>query len=182
MKVQNVNASSKRTRNLIKNTFATLLQEKKELSNITVTELVKRASITRSSFYTHYDNIYDVAQELQDETLDVLTKDTEDLRTVQDIYNYIDKVTCYLKEHEDIYSKILASNEPLVFAERLNKLITKKLYDTLGSKRQKDLLLNVTFFTDGTILLIIRHFRGEIDYSLDDINEYTKKLFNKIFL
>ena len=35
--------------------------EKNELSNMSVTELVKLADITRSTFYTHYDSIYDVA-------------------------------------------------------------------------------------------------------------------------
>lgn len=182
MKVQNLNASSRKTRNLIKEAFVELLQEKKELGNITVTELVKRADITRSSFYTHYDNIYDVAQELQDETLAVLMEDTEDLHSIQDVYNYIDKITCYLKEHEDIYSKILASNEPLIFAERLTKLITKKLYDTFKNNQQNDLLLNVTFFTEGSIILIIKYFKKEFDYSLDDINKYMKRLFKKIFL
>lgn len=48
----------KKTRNLIKKKFAELMNEKKELNKITVTELVKRAGITRSTFYTHYDDIY----------------------------------------------------------------------------------------------------------------------------
>ena len=60
MKVQGLNSSSKKTRNLIKKTFAELINEKKELNKITVTELVKRAEITRSTFYTHYDDIYEV--------------------------------------------------------------------------------------------------------------------------
>lgn len=71
MKVKNVNSASKKTNKRIKEAFAELLQEKKDLNNITVTELVVRADITRSSFYTHFDSIYDVAQSLQDETLEV---------------------------------------------------------------------------------------------------------------
>ena len=74
MKVKNLNASSKKTKNLIKETFAILMNEKKELNNITVTELVNKANITRSTFYTHYDNIYDVAKDFQNETLELLSK------------------------------------------------------------------------------------------------------------
>ena len=69
MKVQGLNSSSKKTRNLIKTTFAELMQEKKELNKITVTELVKRADITRSTFYTHYDDIYEVAKDYELETI-----------------------------------------------------------------------------------------------------------------
>ena len=51
MKVKNLNKSSYKTRKLIKNTFAELLKEKKELNKITVSELSKRADINRSTFY-----------------------------------------------------------------------------------------------------------------------------------
>ena len=70
----------------------------------------------------------------------------------------------------------------MIFAERLTKLITKKLYDTFKNNQQNDLLLNVTFFTEGSIILIIKYFKKEFDYSLDDINKYMKRLFKKIFL
>lgn len=69
MKVQFLNSSSLKTRELIKKAFAELLNEKKHLDKVTVTELVKKANITRSTFYTHYDNIYDVAQDYQLQTI-----------------------------------------------------------------------------------------------------------------
>ena len=55
MKAKNLNASSVKTRNLIRDTFAELLYEKKNINKITVTELVQRADINRSTFYSHYD-------------------------------------------------------------------------------------------------------------------------------
>lgn len=57
MKVKNLNASSVKTRNLIRDTFAELLYEKKNINKITVTELVQRADINRSTFYSHYDDV-----------------------------------------------------------------------------------------------------------------------------
>ena len=69
MKVQNKNHSSLKTKMKIQESFAMLLQEKNEIKNISVTELSKRADITRSAFYTHYSSIYDVAKELEEEAL-----------------------------------------------------------------------------------------------------------------
>ena len=72
MKVQGINASSRKTRELIKKAFAEEIEEKGELKRVSITTLVKKADITRGTFYSHYDNIYDVARDIQNETIDVL--------------------------------------------------------------------------------------------------------------
>lgn len=182
MKVKILNASSRKTRELIKNTFAQLFQEKKSLQKITVTELVNRACLTRGTFYTHYDNIYDVAKDIQDELLDVLTLNTATLNSIDDINHYFDKIIAHLKENEDIYSMFLSSDEPLLFTNRLNKIMNKKIYDLIKDKHQENLQINVSFFIDGCINLVIKHFRQEINASLDDINQNIKTIFNKIFM
>lgn len=182
MKVKNLNSSSRKTRKLIKETFAELMAEKKNLANITVTELVKRADITRSSFYTHYDSIYDVAQDFQNETLDLLKSTIRQLSSMSDVYNYLDQIFTYIKENENIYSLILSSNEPQYFSSRLNTLINKTLQEALINSNHADLILKVTFFTDGVMDLIIKYFRKELNYSLDDINKFTKDVFKNIFL
>lgn len=69
MKAKNLNASSVKTRNLIRDTFAELLYEKKNINKITVTELVQRADINRSTFYSHYDDVRHVAEDIKAETL-----------------------------------------------------------------------------------------------------------------
>lgn len=182
MKVKNIYKSSRKTDMLIKEAFAKLLKEKKELNNITVTELVKKADITRASFYTHYDSIYDVAQELQNETLNVLLKNIDNIQTINDFDNYLDMIFNYLKENEKIYSMMLASNDPLLFANKLNKLINKHIYEVLKNKRHDDLILKITFYTDGCMNLLIKYFRKEIDYSLDKLNIFLKKSFRELFL
>ena len=108
MKVQGLNSSSKKTRNLIKKTFAELMNEKKELSKITVTELVKRAGITRSTFYTHYDDIYEVVNDYQLETIELLVSDDIVLNSIKDIYNYFDDIFNCLKKNEEIYKMLLS--------------------------------------------------------------------------
>ena len=69
MKAKNLNNSSFKTRTLIKNVFAEMLSEKKELSNISVKELCERADISRGTFYSHYDDIYGVAEDYENELI-----------------------------------------------------------------------------------------------------------------
>ena len=181
MRVKNINSSSRKTDILIKESFAQLMKEKKELNNITVTELVKKAGITRSSFYTHYDSVYDLANEIQEDTLDFLLEGTDDIKTLNDLYNYFDKVILHLKENEDFYSMLLASNEPLRFTNKLTNIMINKMNDFFTFKKDINSKIAVCFFSDGCISLILKHFRKENDTSLDEINDFMKNMFKKIF-
>lgn len=70
MKTQNLNRSSRKTRLLIKKIFAEMLSEKQELGKISVSELCERADISRGTFYVHFDDIYSVAEEYENELID----------------------------------------------------------------------------------------------------------------
>lgn len=183
MKVQGLNSSSKKTRNLIKKTFAELMNEKKELSKITVTELVKRAGITRSTFYTHYDDIYEVVNDYQLETIELLVSDDIVLNSIKDIYNYFDDIFNCLKKNEEIYKMLLSSNGTLIFLDQLKKLSGKKIYYALENitKDNKYLELDVDFYMNGVISELIKYFRDQSDYSLYELLVNSKKWFEKIF-
>lgn len=178
MKVKKINSSSQKTDLLIKEAFAALMKEKLELKYITVTELVNRAGITRAAFYTHYDNIYDLAKDIQDETLDFLLEGTEDFHSIENVYTYFDKIILHLKENDEFYSKILASNEPLLFMYRLKDIFNKKLSKFFNNNINET---TIAFFTDGCINLFVRYFRKESNMSLDEINSFMKHMFKKIF-
>ena len=110
MKVQGANASSRKTRALIKKAFAEIINEKKSFSKVTVTEIVKRADITRSTFYTHYDDIYDVAKDYQMETIQLLISDDLVLHSKEEIEQYFDDIIECLKKNESTYKMLLAAD------------------------------------------------------------------------
>ncbi len=182
MKVQCLNSSSIKTRNLIKKTFAELIHEKKQLNKITVTELVKKAQITRSTFYTHYDNIYEVAHDYQLQTIELLCSDDLKLYSKQDILNYFDNIIQCLKDNEETYKLLLSTNESLLFLERLKKIASTKVYEALKSiNTDKYLKLDITFLMNGILMELLRYFRNESSYSLDEILLNMKKWFEKLF-
>lgn len=185
MKVKNLNNSSVKTKKLIRNAFAELIQEHKELSKVTVSELVKRADINRGTFYNHYDSIYDVAEEFESEVFKVLLEDTKPLVSIEDIYVYLDDIISYLKENEEIYRLLLSSKEPLIFLERLKHSILDKLYTFLSTKtklaKSNSLKFDITFYTDGIVNQVLKFFNGSSEYTLDEISAYSKRIFNILF-
>ena len=185
MKVKNLNNSSVKTKKLIRNAFAELIQEHKELSKVTVSELVKRADINRGTFYNHYDSIYDVAEEFESEVFKVLLEDTKPLVSIEDIYVYLDDIISYLKENEEIYRLLLSSKEPLIFLERLKHSILNKLYTFLSTKtklaKSDSLKFDITFYTDGIVNQVLKFFNDSSEYTLDEISAYSKRIFNILF-
>lgn len=182
MKVKCLNSSAIKTRNIIKKAFAQLLSEKKQLDKITVTELVRKADITRSTFYTHYDNIYQVAQEYQFQTIELLCNEDLVLYTKEDILNYFDNIFSCLKENEEVYKLLLKADISIVFLEKLKKIASKKIIEALRDNYNgKYLELDVSFLMDGITIEILKYFRNEGKYNLDELLFNLKKWFKKIF-
>ncbi len=182
MKVQYLNSSSNKTRNLIKRTFAELINEKKQLDKVTVTELVKKAGLTRSTFYTHYDNIYEVAHDYQLQTISLLCSEDLKLHSKQDINDYFDNIIKCLKDNAETYKLLLSADESLLFLEKLKKIASKKIYDALKDTYiDKYLNLNISFLMNGILMEVLKYFRNESNYSLDDLLFNMKNWFEKIF-
>ncbi len=57
-----------KTKNAITNTFLEL-RSKKPLEKITIRELCERAKINKSTFYSHYKDIYDLSDQLETEVV-----------------------------------------------------------------------------------------------------------------
>ena len=58
--------SAIRSRNMIKRAFIELLDEK-AISDISVVDIVNRADISRNTFYAHYDDVFCVLEELEND-------------------------------------------------------------------------------------------------------------------
>jgi len=185
MKSQYLNHSSEKTKQLIRNTFSKLVMEKKEIAKITVAELVKRADINRGTFYNHYDNIYNVAEDLENEVIQVLVESSYGFNSLEELYQYFDTVIEYLKNNEEMYKMLLSSKEALNFSVKLNGLLQKNLYSFLSKNPPKNtqfLKEDIIFYTDGILNYFFRYFKGELNCSLNDLNQYMKRWFNILFI
>lgn len=63
-----------RTKKSIVNAFIEL-RSKKPLEKITIKELSELAFINKATFYSHYNDIYDLSEQLENETIDMILSD-----------------------------------------------------------------------------------------------------------
>lgn len=186
MKAQNLNNSSRKTRRLIKKIFAEMLSEKKELGKISVSELCKRADISRGSFYSHYDDIYGVAEDYENEMIDTFF-DNARLVESQDITHFIDSIFEFIRSNNENYRLLCRSNDFLFAAKKLTAIASGKLLELcLNDSRIKSrayIELDLQIFLEGLLCEYVKYCRGYSDKTLDDLYEYTKYwVTNFIFL
>lgn len=154
-----------------------MLSEKKELGKIAVSELCKRADISRGSFYSHYDDIYGVAEDYQNEMIDTFF-DAARLFESQDITQFIDSIFEFIRENNENYRLLCRSNDILFVAKKLTVMATGKLMELCqNDPRIADrthLALELQVFLDGILCEYVKSCRGYTSVTLDDLYDYTK--------
>lgn len=177
MKVQNLNNSSKKTRRIIKNVFAEMLSEKKELGKITVSELCKRADISRGTFYSHFDDIYGVAEDYENEMIDTFFSNAR-LFESQDIMKFIDSIFEFIRQNNENYRLLCKSNDFLFAAKKLSAIASGKLLELChNDPRIRDrahIELELQIFLEGLLCEYVKYCRGYSSTTLDDLYVYTK--------
>lgn len=177
MKVQNLNNSSRKTRNLIRKEFAEMLSEKKELGKISVSELCKRADISRGAFYSHYDDIYGVAEDYENEMIDTFF-DNARLLESQDIMTFVDSFFEFIRQNNENYRLLCRSNEFLFAAKKLTSIASGKLLELCHNDsrivNRVHIELDLQIFLEGLLCEYVKYCRGYSLKTLDDLYDYTK--------
>ena len=177
MKARNINKSSAKTRAIIKKTFAEMLSEKQEINKITVTELVKRADINRGTFYSHYDDIYCVAEDYENELIDKFFDDTR-LISLQNADSFVDSFFDYIRKNNENYKLLCRSNEFLFAAKKLTTIASNKFLEICNNDKsvtnKEHIALEINVFIDGLLCEYVKYCRGYSDVTPDKLYDYTK--------
>lgn len=178
MKAKNLNKSSRKTNRLIKNVFAEMLSEYKEISRISVSELCARADISRGTFYSHYDDIYGVAEDYENELIDHFF-DNAKLLTPTNVEQFIDIFFQYIRENDENYKLLCRSNEFLFTAKKLTTIATNKFLELCHHnalvKNKEYIDLDIAVFIDGILCEYVKYCRGLSAVKLDDLYAFTKQ-------
>ena len=164
MKAKNLNASSEKTRNQIRNTFAEILYEQRSINKITVTDLAQRAGINRSTFYLHYDDVYQVAEDIKNETLHAYFEEIEVSSSAQ-IESFFDQIYSYNREHDELFHLMFQSEEVTGFVHRLGKLCKDQIYSAMSKDPAiincELMELEISIVSDGLAMAFIRYYSNE---------------------
>ena len=157
-----------RTKKMIRAAFVEFLGEKKNMETITVGEL---ADIAKSTFYNHYDDVYAVAEEFENELIAKLSAvlDEIELERSSEYESYFRKVIEFLKVNEDIYRNAITSSDIRFFIEKLKAVISKKIFEESAalpfSQNKAEKYAQIRFLTNACVDTMVDYFKGNIDLS-----------------
>ena len=103
--------SAVRSRKMIRQAFFELLKEK-NFEKITVTDVVKKADVNRSTFYAHYPDVMGVVEEIQEEILQYTQQFMEHV-DFKDFYEnpkpHLQHIIKLVAENNELYRLLMTS-------------------------------------------------------------------------
>lgn len=128
----------RRTQTLLQQSLIRLMAEK-DIKNISVRELSELADINRGTFYLHYNDIYDILEQMEDELFvefnEILdrsfcrdTKSPSPEAVLLDIFSFLER-------HRDLSRVMMGPHGDRSFVNRLKALVNTRLYNVLSRKK-----------------------------------------------
>ena len=169
--------SAVRSRRLIRQAFIELLREK-NFEKITVTDIVTRADINRSTFYAHYPDTVGVVEEIQNEVFD---KCRELISNVK-FYNFfeapkpiLDGIIELIEENREIYMLLEKSGIANQQMEKVKAIYIQMATETLDFPEEYSKLpqyeISMRFFIGGVVDVYTQWLKGGLKVSLNEITE-----------
>ena len=173
------NTKKKKSQQKIEKIFIELLQ-KKEIQDISVSDICKLAKLNRSTFYANYIDIYDLADKLKkDLSQEVINIYSSERKEKNHSYNFL-KLFQHIKDNQLFYNtffKLNYDNDYKQFEDFINYDIFKQLYND-----ETELDYHITFFMSGLNSIIKKWLKNGCIESPEQINkilidEYKNKSF-----
>lgn len=176
--------SSIRSKNLIKKAVAKLIHEK-EMSKITVSDVIREADISRGTFYAHYSDVDAVIGQIESEEFKNL-KDFVDCfgfeNITTNVSEFITRVCEYLNRDKEYYRMLTQSNILNNFIWRLVNAYYERLFEmvtTLKDAHDKDEAnLYLIYITSGAKTAILSWLNDEIKGTPEQIGARIGALVN----
>ena len=174
--------SAVRSRHLIRTAFMELLQEK-PFEKITVTDLVRRADINRSTFYAHYPDVQGLVDEILAEPMAhtiQLTQGADYRDFFNDPLPFLQLLSVLLRENQALYRLMARSNYSARQMDMLKQQLIQQTFKAMSfPKEWQDstfLSIRISFSIGGLVDVCLQWLKGELDCTLDDILEHISAI------
>lgn len=159
--------------------------EKTSIDKIKVSTICQKIQINRSTFYAHFEDIYDIlktlSSQLGEEMYRMFEKSTDKkssrILKASELYQYI----AFIYEHRDFY-KIYFSSIPLDHIDiNLEKIFSELIYPILIDRGESDTatgLYYCTFFKNGLFSVIKQWLIHDCDKTPLEITQIILKGIN----
>ena len=167
-----------KTKKQLTNTLLELLNNK-QAKDITVLELCKKAKINRTTFYKYYKDVDDLIYKIEESLISDLEKYIEDIKRNY-LISYTSKIIETIKDHKDIYSRLLSENGDHTFLRKILSLVYEESiaeWEKLLKKASREDLDKIyKFIVDGTIGIIEKWIKEDLSEEPANVSVFINKI------
>lgn len=152
----------------------TLIEELKEnpLSQVTIKELCEKADLNRSTFYAHYEDVYELFNEIEDDFLTHIVFFTPSMNQQEKLFR-ITKCALYVQKNKDTFFALIENGHLLT---KFMNLARRHNDQNNGSDQNMNLLTAYT--VTGTIALLHEWLENPAPHSPEEIAKLILALSN----
>jgi len=183
--MDNKNRNYKRIDKLIVDTFIELCKEKKT-DDITVALLCEKADINRTTFYNHYQGIWEIINAIENEIIskiDQVLNDFSYFVFIKDPYPILSKLNDIINEKPNFYKKLFHLSDSHFFIDKLNEIFRNKILESpsipksFTSSIQGQITISI--FLGSLTNSYSDWFSQNINCSLDDITKHISEFIKR---
>ncbi len=165
------------TKKMITESFLELIKEK-PLAAITVKELCEKAHINRATFYAHYENIYDLADEIKRGFIGDIVNTVTEFSNDDPLGDMIKTVCRCIAQNRDSCEIIFGRNADPGFAEHIVELVRGR-YITLWKEcracADEDMDMIYTFAAYGGLAVLRAWVQNGMKESPEKIAKFIEE-------
>lgn len=166
-----------RSKRMIKETLLELLSQK-NISEIKIKEIIEIVGISKGTFYTHYEDIYSVLDDIENECIENFTEYLSKINAaihINDFLPFINQLFYYFEGNKNVYTKLFRSNTAFAFMGKIQNIIVDYMLkdkEILSKLKDERAAHQFFYFTAaGTMSLIQEYYTTKNTQPLKEITE-----------
>ncbi len=178
------NRNARRTRALVEGAFLELMKEK-PYTKISVREITEKADINRSTFYLHYQDIYDLLDQVEAGVTDSVAEAIRRIRRedyVPGKHPFHVQVFQELMKHEEIFRILFSKNGDIDFIYKLATTMGDGLYagwsSYYGDKIPKEMEMYVSYVAFGMIGMLLKNLQLNAEWPPEKMGHLAGEVTN----
>lgn len=167
--------------------YATLLELMKEktFEEIKVSDICNKALVNRSTFYSHYQDKYDLFSELVMDIKNVLAIELSKNKKINSVKEYYIEMMSifidYIENNKDIYKAILVNNKNSITMDIVYDVMNEDIHKHIaefGNIMNKNIPIEIIirFYLGGVFNVGMQLLNDSYNYSKEDVIKYMSLL------
>lgn len=167
------------TKRIFKEVLLELLREK-PIYKITIKEICDSADMSRSTFYLHYQDQFELLEDIERDVLDKMVESFGDIDSDLDYLKAIELFFDYIKENANMFRILLCREENYAFRQKLIACIRSYIDREWFSSEKESAEYIYSFVINGSLSVIIRWIRRGFDVPSGKMAELVFNFCNNV--